>query len=148
MPKVDVETIATESSAKTWDEFVDNFQENVTTLASRIAIDDIQQDREYILDEDGYIVGTVWTEKIASELIASNNFIPTVERIQTLVEARAVYQQASIPVDYKIVAATIKVEAKDFLRMFPKFPIVYITRWGNLRKPGNLQELINNPVKR
>jgi len=38
-------------------------------------------------------------------------------------------------------------ETKQFLKMFPKYPIIYFTRWGNLRKPFDLQKLRDNPVK-
>jgi len=33
------------------------------------------------------------------------------------------------------------------LKLFPKYPIIYFTRWGGLRKPFDLDELRSKPVR-
>jgi sulfur relay (sulfurtransferase) DsrC/TusE family protein len=148
MAKIDVNTIATFSNneSSNFEDFVDVFQNNIINLTKQQRYDMIDQDREYVLDDDGYIKGSVWSELIASELIKTNNMVPTIERLNALVEARAVFGQQTINTDYRIVAKRMNIKHKEFLKLFPKFPIVHLTRWGNLRKPTNLAELIANPV--
>ena len=107
----------------------------------------IQTDREYTLDEDGYIVGDVWTEKIASEIMDLNGFQATTQRLDMLLEAREIFGKASVPIDHKVVAKTMGVTTSQFLKMYPKYPIIYFTRWGGLRKPFDLDELRANPVR-
>ena len=69
MPKLNLDDIAGASSGKDFGEFQKNFQEIIANLQVRQKFGGIQTDREYTLDEDGYIVGDVWTEKIASEIM-------------------------------------------------------------------------------
>ena len=107
----------------------------------------IQTDREYTLDEDGYIIGDVWNEKICSEIMDLNGFQATIKRIDMLLEARKIYGKASVPTDHALVAKTMGVTTAAFLKMFPKYPIIYFTRWGGLRKPFDLDELRANPVR-
>jgi len=52
-----------------------------------------------------------------------------------------------LPTTHTAIAADLQYDAKAFLKMFPKFPVIYFTRWGNMRKPNNLQELRDNPVR-
>ena len=66
MPKINVEDIANESQGKDFSEFVDNFQTNIQNLGARNKYSSIEGDKEYVLDEDGYIIGDVWSEAIAS----------------------------------------------------------------------------------
>jgi len=148
MAKIDVDLIAQESQAKTFDGFVDNFQENIQNLQARQKFSAIQTDKEYQLDEDGYIIGDVWSERIASEIMDLNGFQATIHRIDALVEARIIYGKASVPTDYKVVAEVMGYTSAEFLKMFPKYPIIYFTRWGGLRKPFNLQELRDNPIRK
>jgi sulfur relay (sulfurtransferase) DsrC/TusE family protein len=127
---------------------VSNFQENIKNLTARQKYEDIQSDRDYDLDIDGYIVGDLWNEKIAAEVMDLNGFQATIERIEALVEGREFYKGASLPTDYKDIASDLQFDANEFLKMFPKFPVIYFTRWGNMRKPNNLQELRDNPVRK
>lgn len=149
MPKIDVNTIADFSleNSDGFDSFVNVFQTNIINLTKQEAYRLLEQDKEYMLDEDGYIIGDVWSESIASELITVNNLIPTLERINALIEARAIFGAGSVPLNYKDIAELLNMKDAVFLKLFPKFPIVYLTRWGNLRKPTNLKELIANPVR-
>jgi sulfur relay (sulfurtransferase) DsrC/TusE family protein len=148
MAKINVDTVAEESKGKTFDDFVGNFQENIKNLTARQKYEDIQSDREYDLDIDGYIVGDVWSEAIAAELMDLNGFQATADRIDALIEGRAFYSTASLPSSHTQVAEELQYDASAFLKMFPKFPMIYFTRWGNMRKPSNLQELRDNPVRR
>ena len=147
MPKLNLDDIAGASSGKDFGEFQKNFQEIIANLQVRQKFGGIQTDREYTLDEDGYIVGDVWTEKIASEIMDLNGFQATTQRIDMLVEAREIYGQASVPVDHKLVAKTMGVTTSQFLKLFPKYPIIYFTRWGGLRKPFDLDEMRSKPVR-
>lgn len=147
MAKLNLEEIAEASAGKNFNEFQKNFQENIANLQVRQKFGTIATDREYVLDEDGYIVGDIWSEKIASEIMDLNGFRATTQRIDTLIEAREVYGKASVPTDHKAVAKTMEVSATQFLKMFPKYPIIYFTRWGGLRKPFDLDELRANPVR-
>jgi sulfur relay (sulfurtransferase) DsrC/TusE family protein len=148
MAKINVDTVAEESKGKNFDSFVDNFQENIKNLTNRQKYEDIQSDREYELDIDGYIVGDVWSESIASEIMAINGFQATTERLDLLEEGRAYYGQATLPSTHTEIASNLQYDVKGFLKLFPKFPVIYFTRWANLRKPSNLQELRDNPVRR
>jgi hypothetical protein len=150
MPKIDVTTIAdfSHQQSDSFSGFVDVFQTNIINLTKQQAYNMMEQDREYMLDDDGYIIGDVWSESIASELITVNNLIPTLERINALIEARAIFGAGSVPLNYKDIAELLNMKGAVFLKLFPKFPIIYLTRWGNLRKPTNLKELIANPVRR
>ena len=56
MPKVNLDEILAASSGKNFEEFTKNFQENIANLLVRQKFGAIQTDREYSLDEDGYIV--------------------------------------------------------------------------------------------
>jgi hypothetical protein len=75
-----------------------------------------------------------------------NGFQATTGRIDNLVIGREIYGEGSVPVDHTIVAATLGLLTSQFLKMFPKYPIIYFTRWGNMRKPFDLQMLRDNPV--
>lgn len=147
MAKIDVDTIATESLGKDFGEFVNNFQENIQNLSARQKFSGIMSDKEYQLDEDGYIIGDIWSEKIAAEIMDLNGFQATIKRIDVLIEAREIYGKASVPTDHSVVAETMGYTTAEFLKMFPKYPIIYFTRWGGLRKPFKLQELRDNPVR-
>ena len=147
MPKLNLDDIAGASSGKDFGEFQKNFQEIIANLQVRQKFGGIQTDREYTLDEDGYIVGDVWTEKIASEIMDLNGFQATTQRLDMLIEAREIFGKASVPIDHKVVAKTMGVTTSQFLKMYPKYPIIYFTRWGGLRKPFDLDELRANPVR-
>ena len=126
--------------------FYQKFSGNIANLRNRAKFGQIESDQEFSLDEDGYIVGSIWSEAIAAQLMDLNGFQATTARIDTLVEAREIYGEASVPTDHTLVATVMGVETKQFLKMFPKYPIIYFTRWGNLRKPFDLQKLRDNPV--
>ena len=147
MAKVDLDGIAGASSSGSFEGFTKNFQENIANLVNRAKFGQIASDQEFSLDEDGYIVGSVWSEAIAAQLMDLNGFQATTGRIDTLVAAREIFGEGSIPTDHSLVAVTMGLETKQFLKMFPKYPIIYFTRWGNLRKPFDLQKLRDNPVK-
>ena len=147
MAKIDLEGVAGASSSESWEGFTKNFQENIANLRNRAKFGQIESDQEFSLDEDGYIVGSIWSEAIASELMALNGFQATTKRIDTLIAGRELYGEGSVPTDHNLVATFLGLEVKPFLKMFPKYPIIYFTRWGNLRKPFDLQKLRDNPVK-
>jgi hypothetical protein len=148
MAKIDLNAIAQASQAKTFDKFTEKFQEKIANLSVRSKFGTIQTDNEYVLDEDGYIVGDMWNEGIASELMSLNGFQATTVRIDTLIEARDIFGEGSVPTDHTLVAKGMGHTTAEFLKMFPKYPIIYFTRWGNLRKPYDLKDLLDNPVKR
>ena len=147
MPKLNLDDIAGASSGKDFGEFQKNFQEIIANLQVRQKFGGIQTDREYTLDEDGYIFGDVWSERIASEIMDLNGFQATTQRLDMLLEAREIFGKASVPIDHKVVAKTMGVTTSQFLKMYPKYPIIYFTRWGGLRKPFDLDELRANPVR-
>ena len=147
MPKLNLDDIAGASSGKDFGEFQKNFQEIIANLQVRQKFGGIQTTREYTLDEDGYIIGDVWSERIASEIMDLNGFQATTQRLDMLLEAREIFGKASVPIDHKVVAKTMGVTTSQFLKMYPKYPIIYFTRWGGLRKPFDLDELRANPVR-
>ena len=67
MAKINVDTVAEESKGNDFNSFVGNFQDNIKNLTARQKYEDIQSDREYELDVDGYIVGDIWNEKRSEE---------------------------------------------------------------------------------
>ena len=147
MAKIDLEGVAGASSSESWEGFTKNFQENIANLRNRAKFGQIQSDQEFTLDEDGYIVGSIWSEAIASQMMDLNGFQATTARIDTLIAGREIYGEGSVPTDHSLVAGILGFETKQFVKMFPKYPIIYFTRWGNLRKPFDLQKLRDNPVK-
>jgi len=147
MAKVDLEGIAGASSSGSFEGFTKNFQENIANLINRSKFGQIASDQEFSLDEDGYIVGSIWSEAIAAQLMDLNGFQATTKRIDTLIAGREIYGEGSIPTDHSLVANVMGLETKLFIKMFPKYPIIYFTRWGNMRKPFDLQKLRDNPVK-
>ena len=146
MAKINLEGIAGSSMAPTFDEFSKNFAENIANLNIRAKFGQVESDKEFALDEDGYIVGSVWSEAIAAEVMALNGFQATTGRIDTLIIGREIYGEGSVPTDHTIVAGAVGLLVDQFLKMFPKYPIIYFTRWGNMRKPFDLQMLRDNPV--
>ena len=148
MAKINLDDVKTASSGKNFDEFSANFQENIQNLGVRAKFGGIETDKEYTTDEDGYIVGDIWTESIASEMMERNGFQATTGRIDILIESRIIFGERSIPTDHVAVATTLGVTAQEFIKMFPKYPIIYFTRWGNLRKPFDLDKLRENPVSK
>jgi|TARA_B100001179_G_scaffold80683_1_gene57010 hypothetical protein len=146
MAKIDLESIAGQSMAPTFEDFAKNFQENIANINIRAKFGQVESDKEFTLDEDGYIVGSVWSEAIAAEVMSMNGFQATTGRIDNLVIGREIYGEGSVPVDHTIVAAALGLLTSQFLKMFPKYPIIYFTRWGNMRKPFDLQMLRDNPV--
>ena len=147
MAKVDLEGIAGASMAPTFEDFAKNFQENISNINIRAKFGQVESDKEFTLDEDGYIVGSIWSEAIAAQMMALNGFQATTARIDTLIAGREIYGEGSVPTDHSLVANVLGFETKLFVKMFPKYPIIYFTRWGNLRKPFDLQALRDNPVK-
>ena len=147
MAKIDLEGVAGASSSDSWEGFTKNFQENIANLRNRAKFGQIESDQEFSLDEDGYIVGSIWSEAIAAQMMALNGFQATTARIDTLIAGREIYGEGSVPTDHSLVANVLGFETKLFVKMFPKYPIIYFTRWGNLRKPFDLQKLRDNPVK-
>ena len=147
MAKVDLEGIAGASMAPTFEDFAKNFQENISNINIRAKFGQVESDKEFTLDEDGYIVGSIWSEAIAAQMMALNGFQATTARIDTLIAGREIYGEGSVPTDHSLVANVLGFETKLFVKMFPKYPIIYFTRWGNLRKPFDLQKLRDNPVK-
>ena len=148
MAKIDLNAIAQASRAKNFEGFTANFQENIANLTVRSKFGTIETDNEYVLDEDGYIVGDMWSEAIAAEVMSLNGFQATTRRIETLIEVREIFGKGSVPTDHTLVASGMGHTTAEFLKMFPKYPIIYFTRWGNLRKPYDLKDLLDNPVKR
>ena len=150
MAKIDLNAIAqaSQAGAKTFEGFTANFQENIANLTVRSKFGTIETDNEYVLDEDGYIVGDMWSEGIAAEVMSLNGFQATTARIDTLIEARDIFGEGSVPTDHALVAKGMGHTTAEFLKMFPKYPIIYFTRWGNLRKPYDLKDLLDHPVKR
>jgi sulfur relay (sulfurtransferase) DsrC/TusE family protein len=148
MAKINVHTVAEESKSESFGEFTGKFQESIKNLTRRQRQEEIQTDRDYDLDSDGYIIGDIWSEAIASEIMLLNGFQPTIDRINLIIEGRDYYGQATAPTLYTEIAIDLKVEPKEFLKMFPKFPVIYFTRWGNLRKPSNMKELRDNPIRK
>jgi len=146
MAKIDLEGVASASQDKSWEGFTKNFQENIANLRNRAKFGQIQSDQEFTLDEDGYIVGSIWSEAIAAQMMDINGFQATTKRIDTLIAGREIYGEGSVPTDHNIVATVMGVTTKEFLKMFPKYPIIYFTRWGNMRKPFDLNMLRDNPV--
>lgn len=146
MAKINLEEVRAASAGKNFDEFSENFQENIQNLGVRAKFGGIETDREYVTDEDGYIVGDIWSESIASEMMDRNGFQATTARIDTLIEARTIFGESSVPTDHEAVATTLGVTTQAFIKMFPKYPIIYFTRWGNLRKPFDLEKLRENPI--
>lgn len=147
MAKIDLEGIAGASSGDNFEDFTKNFQENIANLVIRSKFGKVKSDKEFELDEDGYIIGNVWSEAIASQMMDLNGFQTTTRRIDTLIAGREIYGEGSVPIDHNIVATVLGETTKDFLKMFPKYPIIYFTRWGNMRKPFDLQSLRDNPVE-
>jgi sulfur relay (sulfurtransferase) DsrC/TusE family protein len=147
MAKIDLEGIAQQAQGKDFSQFADNFKTAIVNLGARDKFGKISTDEDYETDEDGYVIGDIWSEKIASELMDRNGFQATVPRIDILIEAREIFGLRSVPTDHDVVAKTMGVSSANFLKMFPKFPIIYFTRWGNLRKPFDLAKLRENPVK-
>ena len=148
MAKINLDDVKTASSGKNFDEFSANFQENIQTLGVRAKFGGIETDKEYVTDEDGYIVGDIWSESIAAEMMDRNGFQATTARIDVLIEARIIFGERSVPTDHVIVATSLGVTAQEFIKMFPKYPIIYFTRWGNMRKPFDLDKLRENPVSK
>jgi len=147
MAKIDLEGVAGASVGGDFTDFTKNFQENIANLRNRAKFGQIESDQEFSLDEDGYIVGSIWSEAIAAQMMDLNGFQATTGRIDTLISAREIYGEGSVPTDHSLVAKFLGLEVKQFVKMFPKYPIIYFTRWGNLRKPFDLQKLRDNPVK-
>ena len=146
MAKIDLEGIAGQSMAPTFEKFAKNFQENIGKFNVRSKFGKVESDKEFTLDEDGYIVGSIWSEAIAAEVMSMNGFQATTTRIENLVIGREIYGEGSVPTDHNIVAKALGLLTPQFLKMFPKYPIIYFTRWGNMRKPFDLQMLRDNPV--
>ena len=149
MAKIDLEGIAGASGGGdlSFEDFAKNFQENIANLAIRAKFGQVKSDKEFELDEDGYIIGSVWSEAIAAQMMDLNGFQATTLRIDTLIAGREIYGEGSVPVDHTLVAETLGLLTSQFLKMFPKYPIIYFTRWGNMRKPFDLQMLRDNPVE-
>ena len=85
MAKIDLEGVAGASSSDSWEGFTKNFQENIANLRNRSKFGQIESDQEFTLDEDGYIVGSIWSEAIAAQMMALNGFQATTARIDTLI---------------------------------------------------------------
>lgn len=88
------------------------------------------------VDGDGFLIDRdQWTETLAVELAAVDEFTMTDQVMHFIREARAMYDNDGVVPPIRIFAKRQGVSTKDLYDIFKKGPMKLICKWGGLPKP-------------
>jgi len=88
------------------------------------------------LDGEGFLIDRdEWSEEIAVELAAADEFEMTEQVMGFIREARAMYEVDGVVPPIRIFAKKQKVSTKELYGIFKKGPMKLICKWGGLPKP-------------
>ncbi len=88
------------------------------------------------VDGDGFLINRdEWTEELAVELAASDEFEMTDQVMGFIRDARAMYDNDGVVPPIRIFAKKQGVSTKDLYNIFKKGPMKLICKWGGLPKP-------------
>ncbi len=88
------------------------------------------------VDGDGFLIDRdAWSEALAVELAAADDFTMTEQVMQFIRDARAMYDNDGVVPPIRIFAKRQGVSTKDLYDIFKKGPMKLICKWGGLPKP-------------
>ena len=88
------------------------------------------------VDGEGFLVNRDdWTEQLAIEMAAADEFEMNDQVMQFIRDARAMYEEDGVVPPIRIFAKKQKVSTKDLYSIFKKGPMKLICKWGGLPKP-------------
>ncbi len=88
------------------------------------------------LDGEGFLVDRDdWSEELAVELAAADDFEMTDQVMRFIREARAMYECDGVVPPIRIFAKKQKTSTKELYDIFKKGPMKLICKWGGLPKP-------------
>ena len=88
------------------------------------------------VDGEGFLVNRDdWTEQLAIEMAAADDFEMNDQVMQFIRDARAMYDNDGVVPPIRIFAKKQGVSTKDLYGIFKKGPMKLICTWGGLPKP-------------
>lgn len=88
------------------------------------------------LDGEGFLVNRDdWTEQLAIEMAAADEFEMNDQVMQFIRDARTMYDDDGVVPPIRIFAKKQGVSTKDLYGIFKKGPMKLICKWGGLPKP-------------
>jgi len=88
------------------------------------------------LDGEGFLVNRDdWTEQLAAEMAAADEFEMTDQVMQFICDARTMYDDDGVVPPIRIFAKKQGVSTKELYGIFKKGPMKLICKWGGLPKP-------------
>lgn len=88
------------------------------------------------VDGEGYLVDrTQWTAEVASKLAKVDGYELSDARMDLIVEARKIYDDAGIVPPIRKFSKTVGMSSKELYELFPTGPMKMICKWGGLPKP-------------
>ena len=103
---------------------------------SAVIDDEVFMSAAIALDGDGFLVDRdQWSESMAAELAAQDDFEMTDQVMQFIRDARAMYESDGVVPPIRIFAKKQGVSTKELYGIFKKGPMKLICKWGGLPKP-------------
>jgi len=88
------------------------------------------------VDGEGFLVNREdWSEAVANELAAADEFQMTDQVMDYIRQARAMYDENGVVPPIRKFAKEVGVSSKDLYDIFKKGPMKLICKWGGLPKP-------------
>jgi dissimilatory sulfite reductase related protein len=88
------------------------------------------------VDGEGFLVNRDdWTEQLAVEMAAADEFEMNDQVLQFIRDARTMYDEDGVVPPIRIFAKKQGVSTKDLYSIFKKGPMKLICKWGGLPKP-------------
>ena len=88
------------------------------------------------LDGEGFLVNSDdWTEELATEMAAADDFEMNDQVMRFIRDARSMYDNDGVVPPIRIFAKKQGVSTKDLYGIFKKGPMKLICKWGGLPKP-------------
>jgi tRNA 2-thiouridine synthesizing protein E len=88
------------------------------------------------IDGEGFLVNRDdWSEEVATEMAAADDFAMNEQVMQFIRDARTMYDDDGVVPPIRIFAKKQGVSTKDLYNIFKKGPMKLICKWGGLPKP-------------
>lgn len=88
------------------------------------------------VDSEGFLINRDdWTEQLAAEMAAADEFEMDARVMQFIRDARAMYDDDGVVPPIRIFAKKQGVSTKELYGIFKKGPMKLICKWGGLPKP-------------
>lgn len=88
------------------------------------------------VDGEGFLLNRDdWSEQIAAELAAADEFVMNDQVMGYIRQARAMFEENGVVPPIRKFAKVVDASSKDLYAIFKKGPMKLICKWGGLPKP-------------